>query len=130
MGQHFIETPLIVLVVEDEPLIRMVAEDMIMDAGFIPISASDACDAIRLLEDREDISIIFTDIDLPGGPNGLDLARNVRARWPSIEIIITTGRTAEPELQLPPGSTFVPKPYLGSDVEQALRGSLPGGPPN
>jgi CheY-like chemotaxis protein len=63
----------VVLVVEDDDLLRMCAVDMIEDAGFVVTEAPNADEALRLLESREDICIVFTDIDMPGSMNGLKL---------------------------------------------------------
>src|SRR5438270_804390 len=82
----------VVLIVEDEILVRMSAVDMVEDAGFHAISASDADEAIRLLESRNDIRAMFTDIQMPGSMDGLRLARVVRSRWPPVALIVTSGR--------------------------------------
>ena len=81
----------VVLVVEDEPLVRMVAAATIEDAGFETIEAVGAESAIAILEVRKDIRIVFADIHMPGSMDGLKLARVVRDRWPPIELILTSG---------------------------------------
>jgi CheY-like chemotaxis protein len=81
----------VVLAVEDEPLTLMLAVDMIRDAGFEPLWASNADEAIRILESRDDIRIVFTDINMPGSMDGLKLAQAVRGRWPLVKIIVTSG---------------------------------------
>ena len=86
-----VEMP-VVLIVEDEPLIRNLVSDELTDAGFGVIEAGDADAAIALLEFRQDIRLVFTDIDMPGSMNGLLLAACVRDRWPPVHIIITTGK--------------------------------------
>lgn len=73
------------LVVEDEPLLRMNAVDMIETAGFQVLEAGSADDAIAILEKRDDIRVVFTDIQIPGSMDGLKLARAVRGRWPPIK---------------------------------------------
>lgn len=80
----------VVLVVEDEPILRMTAVDMVEDAGFEAVEAADATEAIRILERRLDIRIVFTDIDMPRGIDGMKLAALIRDRWPPIEIILTS----------------------------------------
>ncbi|MFT4053136.1 MAG: response regulator [Novosphingobium sp.] len=120
MGQRIHEPPCIVLIVEDEPLIRMMAEDMVMDAGLIPLCAADAHQAIRILADHDDVAILFTDVDLPGGFNGIELARRVHASGLGLEIIITTGRGEPDESLLPKGAQFLPKPYSGADLLKAI----------
>ena len=102
----------VVLIVVDEALIRMDAVDAITDAGYGVIQASDADDAIRILETCDDVTIIFTDIDMPAGSmNGLRLAAVVQYRWPPIQIDATSGRVEIQHGDLPPGSLFLAKPY-------------------
>jgi CheY-like chemotaxis protein len=81
----------VVLVVEDNFLIRMHAVDMIADADFAVVEAANADDAIVILEDRLDITVVFTDIQMPGSMDGLKLAAAIRGRWPPIKIIATSG---------------------------------------
>ncbi|WP_426437262.1 response regulator transcription factor [Bradyrhizobium genosp. P] len=82
---------MVVLIVEDEFLIRMNAVDMIEACGFHSADAKNADDAIAILEARDDVRVIFTDIQMPGSMDGLKLAAAVRDRWPSIAIIATSG---------------------------------------
>jgi CheY-like chemotaxis protein len=109
-----------VLVVEDEPLLRMMAVDLVEDAGFDVIEASDADEAVTILEKRTDITIVFTDIDMPGSMNGLKLAHAVAHRWPPIRIIATSGHFKVREGDLPEGGRFIPKPYRQHQVIGAL----------
>lgn len=101
----------VVLIVEDEPLLRMMAVDLVEDAGFEALEASNAKDAVAILERRSDITILFTDIEMPGDMNGLSLAAAVRDRWPPVKIIVTSGRYALPDIDMPSGSLFFGKPY-------------------
>lgn len=110
----------VVLVVEDEPLQRMMAMDLVEDAGFEAIAAADAEEAVRILEARSDIRIVFTDIDMPGSIDGMMLAAAIRDRWPPIEIIITSGHIREEEVVLPVRGVFFPKPYDTRRVTQKL----------
>jgi CheY-like chemotaxis protein len=110
----------VVLAVEDEPLILMLAVDMIRDAGFEPLWASNAEEAIRILESRDDIRIVFTDINMPGSMDGIKLAQAVRGRWPPIRIIVTSGFSAGKLKLLPEGSQFIPKPYSAGQISDAL----------
>jgi two-component system, response regulator PdtaR len=110
----------LVLAVEDEPLILMLAIDMIRDAGFEPVWASNADEAIRLLESRDDIRIVFTDINMPGSMDGIKLAQAVRGRWPPIRIIVTSGFSGGELKLLPKGSQFIPKPYDADQISDAL----------
>src|SRR5688572_12038312 len=81
-----------VLVVEDEMVLRMRAVDIVEDAGFTAIQAIDADQALSILEARSDISLLFTDIQMPGSMDGLKLAHAVRHRWPDIKIILVSGQ--------------------------------------
>jgi CheY-like chemotaxis protein len=108
-----------VLIVEDEFLIRDMLKEELEDAGYQVIPVSDADQAIRVLEARQDIHLIFTDINMPGSMDGLRLAAFVNDRWPPVHIIVTTGR-AKP-LSLPPNALFIPKPYLGRNVVAAMQ---------
>jgi CheY-like chemotaxis protein len=111
----------IMLIVEDELMVRMNAAAMMEDAGFDVLEACDADEAIRLLESNPDISIVFTDIEMPGSMNGLKLAHAVTDRWPPIRIIATSGRFKVSEDDLPSGGRFLPKPYNAGQNLGALR---------
>jgi len=106
-----------VLVVEDEMILRMRAVDIVEDAGFCPIEAVNADQAISILESRSDISLLFTDIQMPGSIDGLKLAHAVHERWPSIKIILVSGETKPSDAEKPENSRFFGKP-LG--VEQMV----------
>jgi CheY-like chemotaxis protein len=111
----------VVLVVEDEPLMLMDAVDLVTEAGFEAIGTKNADDAIRILESRDDIRIVFTDVNMPGSMDGIKLAHAVRHRWPPIEIIVTSGLTlANVEELLPERGVFFPKPYTPAQVASAL----------
>jgi CheY-like chemotaxis protein len=116
----------VVLIVEDELLLRMDAVDMVGAAGFEVIEAGTADEAIEILEARPDISVVFTDIQIPGSMDGLKLARAIRGRWPPIKIIATSGRLNVGEIDLPEGGRFVPKPYSPGEIAGVLR-ELTGG---
>jgi len=81
-----------VLVVEDQPLLRLHAVDMIEDAGFTALEAEDADAAVAILMLSEDVHLVFTDIEMPGSMDGIQLAALVRDRWPPMHIIVTSGR--------------------------------------
>ena len=111
----------VVLVVEDESLVRSTAMDMVEEAGFEAIAASDADEAIRILESRNDIRAVFTDVHMPGSMDGLRLARVVRNRWPPVALIVTSGQANVQETDLPTGGRFLSKPYEHAQIEAALR---------
>lgn len=110
-----------VLVVEDEPLLRLMAIDVVEDAGFETVEATDADEAIKLLESRDDIRIVFTDIDMPGSMDGIRLAMAIRDRWPPIQIIVTSGYARFAAPVLPEGAVFFAKPYNIDKVTAQLQ---------
>jgi two-component system, response regulator PdtaR len=110
-----------VLVVEDEFLVRAVAVSLVEEAGFEAVEAANADQAVKILEARDDIRVVFTDINMPGSMDGLKLAAAVRDRWPPIEIIVTTGRGLPNINVLPERAHFLMKPYTRSQIEQALQ---------
>jgi CheY-like chemotaxis protein len=103
-----------VLVVEDEMILRMRAVDIVEDAGFNPVEAVNADQAISILESRSDIALLFTDIQMPGSMDGLKLAHAVHDRWPSIKIILVSGQVKPSDAERPTDSRFFGKP-LGVD---------------
>ena len=116
----------VVLVVEDEFLIRMDAVDMIAGLGFEVVEAANADQAIEILQTRRDITAVFTDIQMPGSMDGLKLARAVRGRWPPIKIVATSGHVGVREPDLPEGGRFLPKPYSQLQVTSVLRELIDG----
>ncbi|MNS08189.1 Blue-light-activated histidine kinase [compost metagenome] len=110
-------SPSIVLVVEDELMLRMRAVDIVQDAGFESIEAISADEAIAILESRDDVSCLFTDIQMPGSMDGLKLAHLTHARWPHIKIILVSGQIAVSDADKPEDSRFFPKPL---EVEQMV----------
>jgi two-component sensor histidine kinase len=106
-----------VLVVEDEMILRMRAVDIVEDAGFHPVEAVNADEALSILESRSDISLLFTDIQMPGSIDGLKLARAVHERWPAIKIILVSGQVKPSDAERPADSRFFGKPL---SVEQMI----------
>ncbi len=110
-----------VLVVEDEILLSLAISTSLADEGYAILTASNADEAIDILEARDDISTIFTDIEMLGSMDGLKLAAAVRHRWPPVNIVITTGGGRPSDRDIPRKSLFVAKPYLTSDVVCAFQ---------
>jgi CheY-like chemotaxis protein len=110
----------VILIVEDEALIRLDAADMIRDAGYDVVEAANADQAIVILESRFDITVVFTDIEMPGSMDGLKLAAAVRGRWPPIKIIATSGDARVTLDDLPKGGRFLAKPYTSSEIAGAI----------
>lgn len=110
----------VVLIVEDEFLLRMNAAEMIEEAGYDVVEAGNADEAIAILEGRTDIRVVFTDIQMPGSMDGLKLAAAVKGRWPPIKIIATSGHYAIRESDLPEGGVFLQKPYSEAIIARAI----------
>src|SRR5436190_13920463 len=113
-----------VLIVEDEMLLRMRAVDIVEDAGFTPLEAVNADDALALLESRSDIELLFTDIQMPGTMNGLKLAHAVHERWPAIKIILVSGQVTPAEADRPTDSRFFGKPLEVQQMIAELQGMI------
>ena len=111
----------VILIVEDEFLIRMSAVEMIEEAGFEVVEAASADEAIAILESRLDITVVFTDVQMPGSMDGLKLAAAVRDRWPPIKIMATSGHVKLGPGDLPEGVRFLPKPYSPAEITKILR---------
>src|SRR3954464_12261578 len=110
-----------VLVVEDEMILRMRAVNIVEDAGFCPVEAINADEAISILESRSDISLLFTDIQMPGSIDGLKLAHAVHERWPSIKIILVSGQVKPSDAERPENSRFFGKPLGVSQMITELQ---------
>jgi CheY-like chemotaxis protein len=110
----------VILIVEDESLIRMNAVEMIEEVYEV-VEAANADEAIAILERRLDITVLFTDIQMPGSMDGFKLAAAVRDRWPPILIVATSGRVKLGPGDLPEGGRFLPKPYSPAEITKILR---------
>jgi CheY-like chemotaxis protein len=109
----------LIVVVDDDVFERMGASDMFADAGYRVLEAHDADEALRIFEANADISLLFTDVSMPGSMSGSDLAREVAERWPKVGIIVTSGRPRP--LQLPVSMLFHDKPYEPAAVLRQAR---------
>jgi DNA-binding NtrC family response regulator len=98
-----------VLIVEDETLIRFSLADALIDAGHVVIDCGNVLEAVAALARHDDIAAVVTDVDMPGGLSGLDLAALVRKTRPSVPLIVTSGRVID--LSAVEGATFLAKPY-------------------
>lgn len=115
-----VERRALILLVEDEPILRLVTHDDLVAAGFDVIDAANADEAIEILQRRSDIDAVFTDIDMPGSMDGLRLAAFVRDRWPPIKLIVTSGRKTPEANELPAGVPFLAKPFLPERMVSSL----------
>lgn len=112
----------VILVVEDEPLLRIHAVSLLEDMGCSTLEAGTADEAILLLESNADIRGVFTDIDMPGSSmDGLRLAAVIRNRWPPVELVITSGHMRVAATDLPERGHFLSKPYTSAQLERALQ---------
>ena len=102
-------------------MLRMRAVDMVGDAGYTPLEALDAAEAVAILESRSDVALICTDIQMPGQMDGVGLAHAVHARWPAIKIIVVSGQLKQQNLDLPPQSRFLGKPLDAGEVIAEMR---------
>jgi CheY-like chemotaxis protein len=96
------------------------AADMLEDEGFTIVESANADEALALLEARDDIAILFTDIEMPGSMNGLELASHVAVRWPHIRLVITSGRVRMSDQAVPDHGKFVAKPYYPDQLIRAF----------
>ena len=119
----------LVLVVEDEALVRMVMSDVLTEAGFEVLDAANVAEALTILAAPLEVRVVVTDVEMPPGPNGFDLAREVARRWPRIEILVSSGRHWPQAGNLPLGAAFLEKPirnevlvsYVKAAAERAGR---------
>jgi two-component system, response regulator PdtaR len=113
-----------VLVVEDEPLIRMVAADALTDHGIMAWEAADADEALTALHKHPRIGVVFTDVNMPGEMNGLGLAHEVSALRPDVKLVVTSGAVKVADEDLPDDGTFLPKPYPPERLIQVVEEKL------
>lgn len=114
----------VVLVVEDSAIIRMGAVDLVQSAGYEALEASNADEAIRILESRADIDLVFTDVQMPGTMDGIKLSHYIHDRWPPVKLIVASGMAILEESSLPEGSRFFSKPYGDHAIADAMADML------
>jgi CheY-like chemotaxis protein len=111
----------VILVVEDEAVVRLMAIIVAEESGFEALSAATADEAIKILESRSDIRLVFTDVNMPGSMNGLRLAHAVRGRWPPVELLVTSAVGNITAKDLPQRGRFLPKPYDVAKLSEAFQ---------
>jgi CheY-like chemotaxis protein len=121
------DIPKEVLVVEDQALVRMTAADALVDGGFMAWEAGNADEALEALDQHPSIGLLFTDVDMPGGMDGLELARHVHNERPDVELVVTSGAVTIAGKDLPDHGTFLPKPYPAQRLVQIVASKLEGG---
>ena len=109
-----------VLIVEDEFLVRQISADQLEEDGYCVLEAASAADAIRILETVPGVAVLFTDVNMPGDLDGLDLARLVHARWPAVHLLVTSGGGKVSAQDVPDDGLFMPKPYTMSRMTELV----------
>lgn len=117
----------VILVVEDQAIIRMGAVALVVEAGYDVLEAENADEAIRILESRTDIKLVFTDVDMPGTMDGMKLTHFIRKRWPPVKLLVASGMMIMKESEFPQGAKFFSKPYSEETIVDAIT-SLLGDP--
>jgi two-component system, response regulator PdtaR len=112
---------MVVLVVEDQTLVRMFMTDFLDEAGFKVFEAVGADEALTVLEARPDVQAVVTDIEMPGSMNGIELTHVIRDRWPGVGVVVTSGRQRPGQDDLPDEVVFLAKPYLPDTVITVIR---------
>jgi CheY-like chemotaxis protein len=113
---------MVVLVVEDEPLVRIFIADFLDEAGFKVLEAANADEAVTILTARPDVQAVITDIEMPkGSMNGLELTRVIQERWPGVGVVISSGRERPGPDDLSEKVAFLAKPYLPDTAISVIR---------
>ena len=113
--------PTLVLVVDDEPLVRMLGAEVLEDAGFLVVEAGNAAEALQKLESHPDVRVLFTDVNMPGEMDGIALAQLAKERRPDIRLLIASGQASPTQEELPNGSEFLRKPWSPGVVVDHVR---------
>ena len=120
------KTMITVLMVEDEPLVRMHGIGILEDAGFEVLEAANADEALAILRQHDHVRLLFSDIDMPGSMDGLELARLVHQRWPNIRLLLTSGHHNMQTAVLPDDGKFVRKPWTQNVLIEKVRDTMNG----
>jgi CheY-like chemotaxis protein len=120
----------VVLLVEDEPLVRLTQVDILKEAEFWVVEAQDADEAFELLKTRPEINAVLTDVDMPGSMDGFEFARLVRQGWPEVGVLVISGKTGPGPGDLPPNATFLHKPIMPDNLIAALQDVMARRPQN
>jgi two-component system, response regulator PdtaR len=106
----------VILVVEDEEFLRFRAAGLLEEAGFEVLEAANADAALKIIEGRPDVRVLFTDIKMPGKLNGMELARKVHQQWPDVLLLLTSGGNWPCRGEIADGGRFLAKPYTGDEI--------------
>jgi two-component system, response regulator PdtaR len=115
---------LLVLVVEDEQLVRMILAESLRADGFKVLEAENADEALVLLEGNRDIFAVITDVRMPGSMNGIGLARQIESRWPEVRVYLTSAYVEPRNGEMPRSASFIPKPYHPERFIELLKANL------
>jgi DNA-binding NtrC family response regulator len=134
MSTGILESSSVVLIVEDEEILRIFAAWQLEEAGFEVVQAANADEALQAMNSRPDVRVLFTDVQMPGQLDGMDLARKIHEQWPKVLVLITSGNSRPAKADIPNQGHFLAKPYRSEDViseiaalarEQATRRGRP-----
>jgi CheY-like chemotaxis protein len=112
----------VVLVVEDEPTVMLLVDGIVAGSRHRTLTAANGGEALALMEREARIDLLFTDINLGDGPNGLDVATAARAKWPELKVVYASGQTLTDGMKalMVEGAVFLPKPYTPEQIEEAI----------
>jgi CheY-like chemotaxis protein len=108
--------PSVILVAEDDEVLRLYASELLEDHGYSVLEAENAEQALAILTQRSDVGLLFTDVQMPGAYDGMDLSRQVHERWPHVRLIITSGRERPSRSEIPDDGRFLAKPYRAREL--------------
>jgi two-component system, response regulator PdtaR len=114
----------VVLVVENHPIVRMTLLDVVHEAGFEALEAGSAIEALQVLQARPDVHLVFTDAEVPGTMDGMELVHYIRSRWPPVKLIVVSGKREIGPGELPHGAKFFPVPYRETSIAEAMADML------
>ena len=112
--------PIVIIVTEDESALRLLATEVLAEAGYTVVEAARADDALAIIKSRP-VDLLFTDVQMPGSMDGLELARYVRRHWPRVAVLIASGNSKPASTELPDGSRFLRKPYSTNQLLADVR---------
>jgi two-component system, response regulator PdtaR len=105
-----------ILVTEDDELLRLYTSELLEENGYTVVEADSAEEALKVMEARKDVRLLFTDIQMPPGCDGLELARQVHKRWPNVLLVITSGQVQPTKAEIADHGHFIPKPYQAKEL--------------
>jgi CheY-like chemotaxis protein len=115
-----------ILVAEDDVLLRLHAAGLLEENGYTVVEANSAEQALKVMETRKDVRMLFTDIQMPPGIDGLELARQVHGRWPKVLLVITSGQKQPTKAEIADDGQFISKPYDAQELLGKIDGVLRG----